>query len=32
MHMRYAAKENPCDTPEPADPATTWPRSLADMR
>lgn len=27
-----AAKESTCDMHRPADPATTWPRSLADMR
>lgn len=34
QHTRQprAAKESTCDTPEPDDPATTWPRSLADMR
>lgn len=30
--MRYAAKENTCEIDRPADPVTTWPCSLADMR
>ena len=29
-YMRHAAKENTCEIDRPADPATTWPRSLAE--